>query len=183
MLSVSFRNIDYAKDLDTLYRYMMKEENQILFSHAYQINSLPLFDQWITGKLARNEYHDFFMIENAPGETIGFTFSYEFFACDGHCKYTICLYDEYKNSGLGAAAGIRMMDCLFRKYPLRQIFISVFDYNKNSLEINRKGGFTEVGVLPDYRYSDGAYASLHILTMSRQDFYGRYKNIAEKLRV
>ena len=58
------------------------------------------------------------MIENSKRKTIGFTFSYDFFSYDAHCKYTLCLYKEFQNHGLGAIAGIKMMDYLFKKYPL-----------------------------------------------------------------
>ena len=89
MLQVKFRNVDYAKDLKPLYEYMMKDENQRLFSHGFQIHNLPMFERWLFEKFDKNDYHDFFMIESLNGKTVGFTFSYEFFAYDGHCKYTI----------------------------------------------------------------------------------------------
>ena len=38
MLQVRFRSFDYAKDLAPLFDYMMKEENQILFSHGFQVH-------------------------------------------------------------------------------------------------------------------------------------------------
>ena len=133
ILHVKLRSFDYAKDLKRLYEYMMKDENQILFSHGFQIHNLPMFDRWLSDMFSKNDYHDFFMIESPNGKTIGFTFSYEFFAYDGHCKYTLCLFEEFQNTGYGAVAGIKMMDYLFKKYPLRRIFVSIFDYNKNSL--------------------------------------------------
>jgi len=181
MLQVIFRYFDYTKDLERLYAYMTKEENQLMFSHSFQLHNLPMFERWISEKFARNEYHDFFMIENSAGETIGFTFSYDFFNYDAHCKYTLCLYEEYQQLGLGAIAGIKMMDYLFKKYPLNRIFVSVFGYNKNSLENNKKGGFEEVAVLPEYRFYGGEYFPLHILTISRQNFYLKHKKIISKL--
>lgn len=182
MLNVNFRNFNYSKDLEYMYLYMMKEENQILFSHSFQIHNLPMFEQWIANKFARNEYHDFFMIENKNGDTIGFTFSYEFFPHDRHCKYTLCLYEKYQSVGYGAIAGVKMMDYLFTKYPLKRIYISVFDYNKQSIQNNMKGGFKEVGVLPDYRFWGGEYFSLHLLTISRTEFYNKNKKIIERVK-
>ena len=63
------------------------------------------------------------------------------------------------------------MDYLFKKYPLKQILISVFDYNANSLSSNLKGGFEEVGVIPEYRFCDGEYHAMHILRITREKFY------------
>lgn len=182
MFQVKFRSFDYAKDLVPLFNYMMKEENQILFSHGFQIHNLPMFERWISDKFAHNEYHDFFMIEDTQGKIIGFTFSYEFFNYDAHCKYTLCLFEEYQNHGLGAVAGIKMIDYLFRKYPLRRIFVSVFDYNQNSIANNLKGGFEEVAVLPEYRFYGGKYFPLHILTISREKFYSKHERIISKIK-
>ena len=160
---------------------MMKEENQTLISHGFQINSLPLFERWITEKFARNDYHDFFMIEDSLGNTIGFTYSHDYYIYDAHCKYTLCLYEEYQNRGDGAIAGIKMLDYLFSKYPLKQVFISVFDYNSNSLNINRRGGFEEVGVLPEYRYKGGGYYSLHVMRITREHFYEVHRKHLSKI--
>lgn len=181
MIKVKFRCFNYSKDLERLYDYMMKEENQILFSHGFQVHNLPMFERWISEKFAQNEYHDFFMIEDLQDNTIGFTFSYEFFSYDAHCKYTLCLYDEYQNRGLGAVAAIKMMDYLFRKYPLNRIFVSVFDYNENSRTNILKGGFEEVAILPDYRFYGGEYFPLHILTISREKFYYKHKKAILKI--
>lgn len=170
MLTVSFRRFDYKVDLECLYNYMTEDENQKMFSHSFQVHNLAQFEHWISEKFAKNEYHDFFMIDVGT-ETIGFTFSYEFFNHDGHCKYTLCLFENWQNKGYGAIAGIQMMDYLFRRYPLKQIIVSVFDYNSNSMSSNLKGGFEEVGVVPEYRFWDGEYHSLHILRITRERFY------------
>lgn len=181
MLNVKLRRFNYRKDLERLYCYMMNERNQMMFSNGFQLHNIEMFEHWITEKFAQNKYHDFFMIENDKGNTVGFTFSYDFFNYDAHCKYTLCLFEEYQNTGYGAVAGIMMMDYLFRNYPLRRIFISVFDYNTSSLVINKKGGFEEVGVLPDYRYWGGDYYSLHVLTITKEAFYNRHQNALDKI--
>ena len=45
MLQVKFRKFDYAKDLVPLFNYMMKEDNQILISHSFQVHNLPMFER------------------------------------------------------------------------------------------------------------------------------------------
>lgn len=74
-MRIKFRAFDYDKDLERLFTYMMKEENQILFSHSFQLKTIQFFEKWITDKL-NHTYHDFFMIQDDIGRTIGFTFSY-----------------------------------------------------------------------------------------------------------
>lgn len=181
-MNVRFRSFNYERDLERLFEYMIDEKNQVNFSHSFQIHNILMFEKWITLKFANNEFHDFFMIEDGKGNAIGFTYSYDYYSCDLHCKYTLCLYEEYQNLGYGAIAGVKMMLYLFDKYPLNRIYISIFDYNKNSLNNNLKGGFTEVGVLPEYRYYGGERFSLHILTMERKTFFARHKKIITRLQ-
>ena len=180
MYQVTLRPFDYGKDLQPLYRYMTDMEHQKLFSHKFQIHNLPMFQEWLNEKFHRL-YHDFFMIENGKGETVGFTYSYEFMANDRHCKFALCLWDEYKKTGYGAAAACKMMDHLFGNYSLNQVFTTVFDYNPLSLSTNLSAGFEEVGCLPNYRYLKGKYYSLHYLSMERQRFYERFSKLLSRL--
>lgn len=176
MYRVFLRPFDYQKDLEELYHYMSDMERQKLFSHKFQIHNLPDFQGWLNEKFHRL-YHDFFMVENSRGETIGFTYSYEFFPLDGHCKFALCLWERYEKTGYGAVAACRMLDYLFTYYPLHQVFATVFDYNGQSLSANLNGGFIQVGELPRYRFYNGKYYSLHYLVMDRERFYQRYSTL------
>jgi len=180
MSKLGFRAFDYARDMIPVFNYMTENDSQKWFSHKFQIHNLPMFEQWISRKFSQNFYHDFFMIETISGKTIGFVYSYEFHELDAHCKMTLCLFEEYENNGYGAVAAIKMLNYLFETYPLKQVFTSVFDYNQKSLKLNKKGGFTEVGVLPKYRYWKGEYHDLHILSMTKEYFYERYSKIVTR---
>lgn len=171
------RKMDYAKDLLVLYQYMMDEDSQCLLSEQFEVNTIQMFERWLNHRFEMGIYHDFFMVETSNGQTIGFTFSYDFLISNGHCKYTLCLFREYQKTGFGAAAAIRMMGHLFKVYPLRQIYISVYDYNTDSLSANLKGGFEEIGRYPEHRFFDGVYYDLHILRMTREQFDFLYKKV------
>ena len=111
------------------------------------------------------------MIETACQKIIGFTFSYDFFELDQHCKFTLCLFESFQGKGFGPAAATKMIDFLFRSYPLKQIFISIYEYNTLSLKLNLKAGFKEAGILPNYRYYNGRHHALYILVIDRYSFY------------
>ncbi len=182
MYKVNLRLFEYEKDIKCLYDYMTKPENKILFSHVFQTNSDREFVEWLNSRF-KCLYHDFYMIEleNREGDkntSIGFTYSYDFFANDGHCKLGLCLFEKYQNKGYGVGAALKMLNYLFATYSLNQVFTTVFDYNQNSLQSNLKGGFKEVGILPNYRFYDGQYYSLHYLTMERENF----KKISSKYK-
>lgn len=59
----------------------------------------------------------------------------------------------------------------FVDYPIRKVYFEIYDYNTQSLSSNLQAGFTEEGCLKEYRYHNGVFHDLHILAMSRQDFY------------
>ena len=179
MYKVNLRLFEPEKDIRQLYTYMMKPENQMLFSQtAIPVNNLIMFEQWLNDKF-HYLYHDFFIIENKEGDAIGFTYSYEFYPNDGHCKFALCLYEESQNRGYGAVAAIKMLDYLFSLYSLNQVYTTVFDYNQNSLSINKKGGFVEVGILPNYKFYGGQYYSLHYLCLERSKFYQKCRQYSK----
>lgn len=122
------------------------------------------------------------VIENQNGETIGFTYSYDFFQYDNHCKMALCLFDKYQNKGYGVIAALKMLDYLFSIYPLNQVFTTVFDYNKNSLNLNMKGGFKEAGVLPNYIFYKGAYHNLHYLYIKRGNFEKKKEHYSKLIK-
>ena len=181
MYNIHFRKFNYQIDSKSVFESWSDPQNQSLISHQICLHTLEMFEQWITEKFRSGCYHDFYMIDTEKGETLGFIFSYDFHLNDGHCKYTLCLYEKYQNKGYGAAAAILFLNYLFSSYPLRQVFVSVFDYNTHSLQCNQKSGFREVGCLPDYRFLNGHYYDLHYLHMTREDFYSRYDRTLQLL--
>ena len=169
MKAITFRPYQCGRDTPDLYDYMRGQDTQRLFSHTFQIPTIQLFERWITERLQKT-YHDFFMLEYAE-KTIGFTFSYDFFPNDRHCKFTLCLYPQYVSSGLGVIAGAQMLHFLFSSYSINQVFTSVFGYNEASIRLNLRSGFQQVGILPNYRYENGQYWPLYYFVIDRTEFY------------
>lgn len=169
MCKVFLRPIEKYEDIEKIYMYVIRSDKQFLFSKQFACGSFGMFEKWLNEQI-KFWYHDFFIICDEKQNTIGFTYSYEFNLNDAHCKYSLCIFEEYEGKGLGAAAGMKMLKYLFNTYPLKQVFISVYDYNQNSLQINRKAGFKEVGCLPNYRFHNGEYFDMHILVMTREKY-------------
>lgn len=167
---------DPVRHSDRLYQYMTDEESQALFTASRTFPAKWMFDKWMQENMERGEFHDFFMIHDGSGqdEAIGFTYSHNFRENDRHCEFTLCLYEEYRHSGLGFLAAAEMVSYLFNKYSLNQIFTSVYGHNSHSLNIHRKLGLPEVACLPGYRYHCGGYSSLHKFVLDRH----RWKEIS-----
>ena len=181
MKALLLRPFRYETDFNLLYAYMGNPSHQALFSHKYQCNSVHAFERWLM-EMLNSTYHDFFMIDTSSGVTIGFTFSYEFFQNDRHCKFTLCLFDQHKSLGYGALAGAQMLDYLFSCYSLQQVFTTVFDYNSESLSVHRHAGFERVGELPQYRFYNGSYHSLHYFVIRREVFYQKATRLLPHIR-
>ena len=93
---------------------------------------------------------------------------YDTFECS---EASIFLNKKYRDVGVGALCGVQFLDELFSNYPLRKIYIDVYDYNKQSLACNLGIGFVEEGCLKGYRYNNGEYHDMHLLSITREKFY------------
>ena len=177
---LKLKKFNFRNDLADLFEIMMDNQDQALFHGRMQINSLPDFEKWMIGNMA-HFYHDFYVITSDDNYTIvGYVYSYEYKIYDGHCKVCIFLNKEYRDVGVGALCGIRFLDELFSNYPLRKIYIDVYDYNKQSLACNLGVGFVEEGCLKDYRYNNGEYHDLHLLSITREKFYEKAGEIIKR---
>ena len=168
---VCLRKFNFRSDIEDLFNIMTNPDDQMLFIRKIPFNTLPEFDLWMQNNF-KGFYHEFNVITDKKNgyEFYGFVYSYEYSAVDSHCKLCLVLKKEYRNTGLGARIAITFLDYLFTNYPLKKVFLTIYDYNKQSLESNIQAGFTEEGIIREYRYYNGNYYDLHILSMSREEF-------------
>lgn len=178
--NLSLRKFNFRNDLEDLFNLMMDSKDQILFHGRIQINSLPDFEKWMINNMT-HVYHDFYVIcDDNDYNIVGYIYSYEYRTYDGHCKVCTFLKSKYRDIGVGAICGIRFFDELFSSYPLRKIYIDVYDYNKQSLASNLDAGFVEEGCLKDFRYDNGGYHDMHLLAITRENFYKKFKEVLGK---
>lgn len=172
---ISLRIIESDEDIAFLFE-MFTASDQHLFSSTIPLNSISEFTEWISSRL-RNYYHDFRIMHynNSP---VGFIYSFDHFASDGHCKICVDVLPSFRNSGIGGLGTILFADYLFKTYPLRKIYSTVYDYNKQSLMTNIKSGLVEEGKLNGIKYYNGKFYDLHFFSISRDLFYSTlYKYI------
>ena len=161
--------VNILQDIQFLYA-VMSAEDQYLYSTKLRFFSIQNFEHWLSGRL-KNEFHDFFIIrDSCSKKPLGYVHNYDFSLVDGHCKLVVYIIPEYRETGLGGIAAITFMKKLFAMYPLRKLYSTIYDYNRESLNSNLAAGFHEEANLSDYRYYDGEYHSIHYLSISRQQF-------------
>lgn len=164
-----------SSDIPLLYQWMMDPEDQYLFSTTLNINSLEHFSKWLHFQM-ENSFHDFFMMGDI-GNRYGYMHTYDFSMIDGTCYVCVYVRKDMRNSGIAGFYYIQFMDHLFRVYPLRKIYITVYGYNLQSLNSNLKAGFEQEGIMKGSKYHDGKYHDTYILSITRNRFYEKYSRM------
>lgn len=172
---VCLRRFNFRQDVEDMFEIMNDPNDQMLFIRKMPFNTLPDFDMWMQNNF-KGFYHEFNVITDNQSsyDFLGFVYSYEYSPVDLHCKVCLVLKKEYRNMGLGGKILINFLNYLFTDYPLRKVFLTIYDYNKQSLDSNLQAGFIEEGVMKEYRYHNGKFHDLHILSMTREEFYKRF---------
>lgn len=177
MERIKLRRYTPSRDLSHLY-YFHTQDDLPLYSTQLCFNTEQQFNNWLQLRL-RNDFHDFFMIDMNK-ETIGFVYNYCFSPIDGHCKIAVYIDASYRKFGIGALAAIHFMDYLFSTYSIRKIYLTIYDYNEQSLKSNLQAGFISEGCLKQYRYLDGKFFDLHYLSISREKFQNSLRKLVFK---
>lgn len=154
----------------------MMGDDQYLFSARQTFNTPELFRTWLE-EVLKSSFHDFAVIKMDSDEIIGFLHNYQFSLKDGHCKLAECVKRNYRGSGLGAMAALIFMHQLFEMYPLRKMYLTVYDYNLESLRNNVRAGFCEEGKIRSYKYYNGQYYDMHYYSIYREKFYEIYSGV------
>lgn len=170
MKNIEMIPYDHRRHLEPLYSMMMAPSEQALFMTSGRCNSLKDFDGWIQDRL-RYTYQEFYMIRyQGRDEVIGFIYASEMRMKDGHCKMGVYIVPSERHMGAGALATIKFLQYLFEYNPLRKVYTEVYDYNTESIRNHIDAGFTEEGLLKEYRYYAGKYHDLHIFSIERDYF-------------
>ena len=167
MKTIKLRTLSVERDMDFLYKNIMSSD-QYLFSTKITCNTIHSFKNWLLNQL-NLEFNDFYIVEYM-NQKIGYVHDYDFSLKDGRCKLVVCIEEKYREFGIGAIAAILFMKKLFDDYPIRKIYLDIYDYNKESLGSNLKAEFKEEGCIKNYRYHNGKFYDLHILSMDRKTF-------------
>lgn len=167
MNNIKLRIVSLKRDTQFLYNSMINSD-QYLFSTKILCNTKQRYEEWFIGQL-RNHFHDFFIVE-LNNQQIGYVHNYDFSIKDGRCKIVVFIAAKYRTTGIGGVVAIDFMKYLFDSYPLRKVYLDIYDYNKQSLESNLRAGFKEEGQLKEYRFYNGKLFSVHVLSIDRNSF-------------
>lgn len=163
---------------DFIYNCYQNYESRFLFTNDFVIISRNEFWDYIDKKASR-DFHDFMIIRNdATNLPIGFIYTYNFDRQNDYIFFSIYLEEKSRNNINVAISGMIFFNYIFKYYPIRKIYCSVFDYNTISKKVLKNAGFQLEGNLKEYRYYNRAYHDMSIYSLFRKNFY----NLKEKLR-
>lgn len=183
--TLAWRNIklvNYTQDyFEYVYDCYQDYESRYLFTNELEIKSKKESWEKLKKKLAYN-YHTFMIVINIKSNLpIGFIYSYNYNTYDEYIYVTLFIQKEFRNLTFGAEAGILFFDYLFKYYPIRKVYCTVYDYNKMSIRFLKSAGFVLEGVLRKHRYYNGTYNDMRIMALYRDGLYKilekfKYKN-------
>lgn len=176
MFGCKLVSVDLDKTSGVLYN-MMTSDNQYLYSTKINFIDIEDFRSWLRNRL-EYDFHDFYLIVNASQTIVyGYVHNYDFSLINENCKLVVNIFPEFQDLAIGSIAAFEFIDKLFRQYPLKKVYSTVYSYNRKSIENNIAAGLTEEGVISDFRYHNGKYHGLHIFSITREKFDSVVKGV------
>lgn len=166
------------KYFDYVYELYQDYNSRYLFTSDLNIISKKKMWEDIKKKMEYT-YHQFKIIINARKQIpVGFIYSYNYNLKDNYLYIAICIEKKERNGVVGAEAGMIFLDYLFKSYPIRKVYCTVYEYNKMSMSFLKNAGFKTEGILKEHKYFAGKYYDMNILTFYREDLL----ELAERLK-
>lgn len=166
------------RDFDFVYKCYQDYDSRMLFTNDFNIISRDEFCNYIDKKI-NHSFHDFMviidMITNLP---IGFIYTYNFNRQNDYIFFAIYLEKRARTNMNIAVTSMIFFNYIFKYYPIRKIYCSLFDYNSISKKVLKTAGFQLEGCLKQYRYFNREYHDMSIYALFRNEFY----NLKQKLK-
>ncbi len=174
-LGLEWRNIKlvhYGKEyFEFLYEAYQEYDSIYLFCNMLEIKSKNEFWNIIANKMESSYDEYVIILDKQNNIPIGFIYSYNYNINNQTLYTAIYIKEKFRKSTIGASAGIIFYNYIFKIKPLRKIYCTVYEYNKQSLKLLETAGFEQEGILKKHRYIDGKYYDMFIMALSREKFY------------
>lgn len=157
------------KYFDYVYELYQDYNSRYLFTS--NLNIISKKKMWEDIKKKMNyTYHQFKIIINTRKQIpVGFIYSYDYNLKDNYLYIAICIEEKERNGVVGAEAGMIFLNYLFKSYPIRKVYCTVYEYNRMSMSFLKNAGFKTEGILKEHKYFDGKYYDMNVLTFYRED--------------
>jgi RimJ/RimL family protein N-acetyltransferase len=93
-------------------------------------------------------------------------------AVNRSAELQIKLLPEFWSKGYGTFATIHLLSYAFIDLNLRRVYLHVFESNERAIRLYQKVGFVKEGLMRMSEYINGAYISLVIMGLLRDEYKG-----------
>lgn len=174
-ISLSWRDIQlipYDKQyFDFIFECYQDYNSRNLFYGNSSIESREEFWQKLDNKIS-TVYHKYMIILSLTNNTpLGFIYSYDYNTENQYIYTAIFIAEKFRKTTVGGIAGIIFFNYLFKYFPIRKVYCTVYSYNGMSLKVLNNAGFKIEGILKEHKYFDGKYHDMNIMALYRDDLY------------
>lgn len=133
-------------------------------------------EHWLNKVVADNTRRDYVICKNVNNIPIGFASIVNIDLWNSSAETYICIGEKkYWGKGYGTEAKKLLLEYIFIQLGLNRAYAYNWAENKAMININKKLGFTQEGVLRQDRFADGEYKDRVIFSMLRDEFLEKYK--------
>lgn len=119
-------------------------------------------DNWIKNKILTGQVHQFIIVVNETKEEIGSVYLQNFEEEHNKAEWGIFIGDNSENygKGYGTEAASLLLKYAFETLKLHKVTSRVLAYNKASIRMQEKIGYSREALLKDELFLDGQYQDL-----------------------
>lgn len=144
-------------DIHQLYQLIFGGYPHIKMPGQPILHSENEFSDWLTYQL-HGFYHDLYLIYD-ENRINGYIMSFDYRIYDRHCQ----IYG-FNKGGLDYELLERFINWLCSEYPLRKLFLQITENEPLLIQVAKKIGFLEEVKLTEYKYINGKYMDMYILS-------------------
>lgn len=154
-------------DIPELYSLIFNKNMLAKLPGQLDIRSKNEFADWLIHQL-HGFFHDLYLIYDEQ-QVKGYLLAFDYRVYDGHCQ----IYGSWDRS-ISYEIFKEFVDWLCSEYPLRKILLYITEKEDDLMQMSKKMGFVEEARLKEYKYIDGNYVDMYVLSYStRSDMDGR----------
>ncbi len=147
------------------------EIKKLTMMHPFPV-SLEMDKNWFDRVILDTSNKEiYFAIEEKVTNTFsGFSFLTRINWINRNCYFGIVLDPEYQNKGIGKETTKLLINYGFNHLNLNKILLEVIVNNKPAIELYRKIGFVEEGLLKQQYFSDNNYQDVLLMSIFKNVF-------------
>lgn len=162
-----WRNSDLIKNVSYNQTDITKEEQQIWYSH---LKDNPTQIHWIISVDDKNIGYSCLKGIDLRNKRVEFASLY-------------IGEEDYLLSGLGASAEYKVLEYIYNEFDVNKVFCEVLSFNKKVIQLHKRFGFVEEGILKNHYFINNKFEDVHLLALFRENWFNNKEKILKILKI